>query len=159
MPRVPVDIGSIPTLGIYYKIEKIYWLSEGESTLNGERYLKILQRYLLQNYPNLKEQKLIYQHDNAPAHCYHRIIEWLEAKDVQNLNWPPQSPDLNLIEDVWNEIKFRLRGKAFENKDKLWKAVKKEWQNVSKSFIKNLYESLPRRIEALKNAKGSHTKY
>ena len=140
-------------------IVRIDSLEEGETTLNRERSLTLLQRYLIQNFPNLKEKKLILQQDNAPAHRYHKINEWLDKKEVKKLDWPPQSPDLNLIEDVWNEIKFRLRGKAFQDKEKLWKEIKKEWKNISNSFIKNLYQSLLRRIEVIEKAKGKNTKY
>ena len=40
-------------------------LVEGEDTLNGNRYLILLQRYLLQNYPYLKDQEGIFQQDNS----------------------------------------------------------------------------------------------
>jgi transposase len=134
-------------------------IEEGEATLNGERYLTILQRYLLRNYPTLKEQKLVFQQDNAPSHRYNRVASWIEEKEIEKLVWPPQSPDMSLIESVWNDMKFRLRGKVFTNKDQLWKALKREWRLISPSFIKDLYEGMPRRIGALLEAEGRHTKY
>jgi len=147
---------SIKGVGPLIRIDKIV---EGEETLNGERYLKLLQKYLLQAYPGLKEKKFKFVQDNAPSHRYSEVIDWLEEKGVEKLYWPPQSPDMNLIEGVWNEMKYRLRGKVFQNKDKLWTGVKKEWRSISKDFIKDLYESLPRRISALEEAEGKHTKY
>ena len=143
-------------VGPLVRIDKI---EEGETTLNGARYLKLLQKYLLQAYPGLKENKLKFVQDNAPSHRCLEVYDWLEEKGVDRMFWPPQSPDINLIEGVWNEIKYRLRGKVFENKDGLWKSVKKEWRSISKEFIKGLYESLPRRIAALEEAEGKHTKY
>jgi len=66
---------------------------------------------------------------------------------------------MSLIEDVWNELKFRLRGKAYNNKEKLWKDIQREWKLISKEFIRNLYEGLPRRLKELRKAHGRHTKY
>ena len=138
---------------------RIDQLVEGESTLNGQRYLILLQRYLLQNYPYLKDKQGIFQQDNAPSHRYWEVLDWLELKNVNTLRWPAQSPDLNIIECVWNEMKFRIKGITFVNKDELWKRLKKEWKSITKQYIQELFESMPRRILAVKKAKGRNTKY
>lgn len=134
-------------------------IEEGESTLNGGRLLTILQRYLLRNYPTLKIEKLIFQQDNAPSHRYHKIDTWLAEKGIRKLEWPPQSPDMSLIEVIWNELKFRLRGMVFLNKNELWKKLKAEWMSIEVNFIRDLYEGMSRRISALKEVRGKHTKY
>jgi len=143
-------------IGPLVRVDRI---EEGEATLNGERYLTILKRYLLRNYTNLTLQKMIFQQDNAPAHRYHKVQSYLEDKKIKKINWPPQSPDMNLIESVWNELKFRLRGKVYRNKNKLWNDLQREWKLISKEYIRNLYYSLPQRIVKLKHVKGKHTKY
>lgn len=150
--------GAISSKGVgpLMRIDKI---EEGETTLNGERYLMILQRYLLRNYPDLKIGKAVFQHDNAPSHRYGKVNDWLEEKNVTKIDWPPQSPDMNIIENIWGKIKFEIRGEAFEDKDQLWRRVKKEWDSISDELILNLYQSMPDRILALKEAGGKHTKY
>lgn len=134
-------------------------LVEGEATLNGERYLILLQRYLLQNYPYLKDQGGIFQQDNVPSHRYGRVLDWFELKNINTIRWPAQSPDLNIIECVWNELKYRIKGETFLDKDHLWKRLKKEWKSISQESIKELFESMPRRILAVKKARGGNTKY
>lgn len=134
-------------------------IEEGESTLNGARYLKVLQRYLLQRYPGLKNQTLRFQHDNAPSHNCGIVEDWLAYKNIKLLDWPAQSPDMNIIECVWNDLKHRLRGESFETKDELWKRLVKEWGSITTEWIQDLYESMPRRINALVEAEGRHTKY
>ena len=119
----------------------------------------LLKRRLLKLYPELKEHKLRFQQDNAPCHRYHKIEEWFNEKDILKLEWPVQSPDMSLIECVWNDLKFRLRGECFSSKDELWKRLKKEWNSMESKYIKELYESMPRRISALVDAEGRHTKY
>ena len=38
-------------------------------------------------------------------------------------------------------------------------ALKEEWEKLDLESIMNLYSSMPRRVEALKCAKSSYTKY
>ena len=44
-------------------------------------------------------------------------------------------------------------------KEKLWKDLQREWKLISKEYVRNLYESLPRRLSALKKSKGKQTKH
>ena len=74
-------------IGPPVRVDKIV---EGEDTLNGERYLTMLKRYLLRNY---SFQRLIFQQDNAPSHRYHKVLAWLEGKEINRIIWPPKSPD------------------------------------------------------------------
>jgi len=75
------------------------------------------------------------------------------------LRWPAQSPDLNIIECMWNEMKFRIKGITFANKDELWKRLKKERKSITKEYIQELFENILRRIFAVKKVKGGNTKY
>ena len=43
--------------------------------------------------------------DNAPCHVSRRTNQWKTENDIPTLEWPPQSPDLNIIENVWIVIK------------------------------------------------------
>ena len=47
--------------------------------------------------------------------------------------WPSQSFDLNPIENIWAIISCGLAEKTFTNKEKLWEAVKNEWNNIYSS--------------------------
>ncbi len=39
----------------------------------------------------------VFQHDNDPKHTARATEEWLRKKHFKVLEWPSQSPDLNLI--------------------------------------------------------------
>lgn len=129
------------------------------SSLNGEGYLDILRYRLKKFYPGLFDGSLMLQHDNAPCHTAGLVQGWLEARNISRLQWPPQSPDLNIIENVWNMIKYQMRGKVYQDEEELWKMVQRCWKKISWEAINRLYESMPRRIIALKEARGKHIKY
>ena len=43
------------------------------------------------------------------------------------MDWPPNSPDLNPIENVWGYIKKKLDGFYFDSKEACFAAVERHW--------------------------------
>ena len=76
-------------------------------------------------------------------------------------DWPPNSPDLNLIENVWGVIKQNLqkrRPRPYKEAD-MKKAALEEWQAVDQAQIMAFCESMPRRIMNVIIAEGGLTHY
>ena len=130
-----------------------------EGTLDGLKYLNLFRYRLWKYYPGLYNGSLIFQDDNASPHNADIVNEWFYKYGIRRMDWPSRSPDLNRIEDVWNELKFKMRGKNFETKDDLWKEIQKQWLQLSPEFINGLYETLPDRVQAVLNACGGSTIY
>jgi transposase len=61
--------------------------------------------------------------------------------------WPPQSPDLSLIEMLWPIIKRKLRGRRFENEDDMLAAIEAAWDEIPKSVVDNLVGSFRARCQ------------
>lgn len=75
------------------------------------------------------------------------------------MQWPPQSPDLNPIENLWYEAERRLGARKYKKPGELFVAVKKAWESIPKERLEKLVESMPRRCQAVINANGYATKY
>ncbi len=57
-----------------------------------------------------KDADFIFQQDLAPAHTAKSTKRWLNDHGVGVLDWPANSPDLN-IENLWGIVKKKMRNK------------------------------------------------
>ena len=64
------------------------------------------------------------------------------------MNWPPQSPELNPIENLWSTIKRRLypAGKQYRRLGEVWEAIKNVCAALEPLKIQNLTATMDNRL-------------
>ena len=139
------------------------WMCKIEGKMDKEGYLEILKDELLQTfeYYGLKPEDHIFQQDNDSKHSSGLVQDWLKGQDFELMDWPPQSPDLNPIEHLWAWMKIRLN--RYETPPsgmlELWDRVQAVWNSFGCDECKTLVASMPKRIQAVLDAKGWWTDY
>lgn len=137
--------------------------SDGSRTLslcppkvNSISYQQILRSSL----PELLEGSSIFMQDGAPTHRSSSTAKFTENMGLCLISdWPPNSPDINVIENLWAIVKLKVSQKCPRNKDELWQVVQEEWESVDNLTIKKLYGSIRQRLLSVTKNKGYHIKY
>ncbi|KAJ4427446.1 hypothetical protein ANN_25069 [Periplaneta americana] len=107
--------------------------------------------------PVYKKGTLFFQQDNHPIHTANRIQRWFtRRRDVHPVDWPPNSPDMNPIQNLWAAVKRILRSIWAEQPpvrtpEELWDRVLDAWEEMTKNLdlFHNLVDSMPRRMRAV----------
>ena len=75
--------------------------------------------------------------DNYPKHKSNLCNDWKDGKGIEQMYWPPQSPDCNPIENFWSVTKARLKGKRFQNLNELSTFIKRQWYSFPDDYARN----------------------
>ena len=133
-----------------------------EGTMNGAKYISMLNSRLLPQIRNWFEQEpCIFQQDSAPCHTAKAVYAWFKTNKIKVLKWPGNSPDMNPIESMWNQLKDEIHNVPITTKVQLIERLIQVWFHSPKirKMCQDLIKGMPKHVEALKNAKGGQTKY
>ena len=138
-------------------------LVEVQGKMDAEQYCEILDEGVVESFEKLEmeEENQYFQQDNDPKHTSKLATKWFSDNHINVLEWPAQSPDLNPIEHLWHHLKYKLQEyeTALQGVHQLWGRVEEEWNKIPPEVCQKLIESMPKRIKAVIQAKGGHTKY
>ena len=131
--------------------------------LDGPMYVQILKKHLMASrdmfWPN---EQWYFQQDNDPKHTSKVATKYLTEgvfmKDY-TITWPPYSPDLNPIENLWADLKKRVETWNTTTKDQLKDAVLHEWRETDPTLCEKLVASMPKRIALVLQHRGHPTGY
>ena len=92
--------------------------------------------------------------DGAKCHTAHSTIHAIRAEAGDILDWPPMSPDLNPIENVWAVLKTAVYGRNPANEEELRQAIIEEWQNLDNNIVALTAQTISARIRKLRRLGG-----
>ncbi|CDF33332.1 unnamed protein product [Chondrus crispus] len=128
---------------------------------DSTKYVDVLRHGLLPFSSEVfgEGQGWVFQQDNAPIHTSNFTRTWLSGHSIRTLPWPPKSPDMNIIENVWGVMARMVyaRGRHYQNVRELKDAIEEAWSTVGSDLLLKLYKSLPRRMHAVMDARGGAT--
>ena len=134
-------------------------LVDVRGNLTAIRYRdEVLQRHLL---PVFDPQRHVFQQDNARPHVARITMDYLRNQNITVLPWPSKSPDLNPIEHLWDQLgkSIQRRQPQPQTLQQLSQALQEEWTRIPQARIQRLIMSMPRRCQAVLNARGGHNRY
>ncbi|KAJ5471864.1 hypothetical protein N7539_008704 [Penicillium diatomitis] len=110
----------------------------------------------------------IFMHDNAPTHTARVVREALDDMQIEVMIWPPHSPDLNPIENLWALLKaeiYKLRPDLMHMKNNedtkqiLVDTAQIAWENIDMEHLQHLSGTMPNRVQAIIDSNGWYTPY
>lgn len=131
------------------------------TNMNSEMYIELLDSVLVDFGEGFWGNDWIFQQDNASIHISGKTKSFLQSRNIEYLDWPARSPDLNPIENLWGLLSNNVykNGRQFETAKDLKKAIQEEWSKIDESTLQNLILSMPRRLNEVIANRGGHTHY
>jgi len=97
--------------------------------------------------------------DNASTHKSDLAKKVIHEASCITLDFPPYSPDLNPIENLWAILARRVERHTCETVEELQDVIADEWGKIEPKVLRKLARSMPTRCQRVIEAKGWHTKY
>ena len=98
--------------------------------------------------------------DNDPKHKAKRTMKLLEELvDDRIIEHPAQSPDLNIMEDIWSHLDRKVKAAKVKTIPGLKRRLTQEWESMPWSLIRRSVASMPTRLAECEELQGGRTQY
>lgn len=138
-----------------------------EGKLDGKALRGLLQRTLIETADDYYQtdptqpghEQWWFQHDNSPPFKSTVVQHWLHNNAINVLDFPPHSPDLNPIENLWPRVGSLVDTLHPSTDEAVADAFIAKWPELSLDIFTDYAQSMPARIAAVIEAGGDATKY
>ena len=148
VPTVNFGGGSIMNWG-YFSAKRVGKISVIDGKMNTQKYTQILQENLMSSIESFELPfDYIFQQDNDPKNTAKSTKKWLSENNVNVLQWPSESPNLNPIGNFWWFLKIQIRKREPANINNLKTICQEEWYKIPTNHCKKLTENYRKRLVA-----------
>lgn len=131
-----------------------------DGIMKKEEYLNILKQNMKQSAVKLGiGDEFYFQQDNDPKHTAEVVRLWLLYNTPHQLKTPPQSPDMNPIEHLWDVLDRRVRQHHITSQKQLREILREEWYKIEPSVCEKLVHSMQNRLKEVIRQRGLNTSY
>ncbi|GFX38623.1 transposable element Tcb2 transposase [Trichonephila clavipes] len=130
-------------------------------SVNGNRYCNEILLPYVRLFRGAMGLRFLFMDDNAPCHRTVAAEQLLESEDIERMDWPARSPDLNPIEHVCDFLGRRLAARTLPPVTirELRLALQDKWAAMPQQLIGTLILSMGRRCETCLAVRGDHIPY
>lgn len=124
--------------------------------LNSKRYVKqCLSPMIAQLKREGRFDDVTFIQDGARCHTSNWTKDYLAEKKMKYVDeWPPYSPDLNPIENLWANMKIRVSKMRPSTEEELQKCIQKYWDELTLDEINRYCEGYWTKLKGCKANKG-----
>ena len=131
-----------------------------DGIMDSRVYLNILKKNFISSAERVGlNRSFIFMQVNNPKHTSLLTRQWLLYNVKKSFNHPPQSPDLNPIEHLWEHLDRKVRSYEIKNKNDLKEKLREEWNKILPTVTTKLVSSMRTRLQAVLKSRGNPTKY
>ena len=112
-----------------------------QTRVNAQIYKNIVQDHVVPLIQNSGFDRATFMQDNAPCHKAKVVMSYLSEQDFEIMDWPPQSPDLNPIENLWKTLGVKVMERNPTYTVDLWVKLQEEWSKISIEDCRELIRS------------------
>ena len=137
-----------------------------EGKINGEKFSDFIRSRFPTMFENSANSRgKLFLQDGDPSQNSKVARDAMEDVGARKFSIPARSPDLNPIENVFHNVKDKLREDAInenivhETYEQFCERVKKTLMDFNPDVVDRTIESMPKRVEMIIKRKGQRIKY
>ena len=112
-----------------------------ERRMDSTKYQEIIEANARRSFQKLTLKRVwVFLQDNDPKYASKSTMKYLQERRMKVSEWSPQSSDLNIIENLWRDLKHGVQARRMNNITELEVFCQDEWGKIPKARIEKLLD-------------------